>query len=104
MTGQQLGETLVNTPEPLQKELCKTQIKPYVQAPFDFLFPGKYSGGGASKRSRPGPSDQEAMGTPAQHQPHPSRNSMHPLQPMQPHAQDKSSSSSRSYFCTQNSY
>nr|XP_040046309.1 trinucleotide repeat-containing gene 6A protein-like isoform X2 [Gasterosteus aculeatus aculeatus] len=55
--------------------------------------PGKYSGGGASKRSRPGPSDQEAMGPPAQHQPHPSRNSMHPLQPMQPHAQDKSSSS-----------
>lgn len=43
--------------------------------------------------NRPGQSEQEAMGPPSQSQPHPPHGSAHPPQPMQPVAQDKSSTS-----------
>ncbi|XP_034395185.1 trinucleotide repeat-containing gene 6A protein-like isoform X2 [Cyclopterus lumpus] len=66
--------------------------------------PVKRSGGAVNMRNRSGQSDQESVGPSTQHQSHPARNSMpppphphpHPApppQPMQPHAQDKSCSS-----------
>ncbi|XP_078141021.1 trinucleotide repeat-containing gene 6A protein-like isoform X2 [Centroberyx gerrardi] len=57
--------------------------------------PGKYSGGSVNMWNKTGQSDQEAMamGPPPQHQSHQSQGSMHPPQPMQPPAQDKSCNS-----------
>lgn len=45
--------------------------------------------------NRPGQSEQEAIGPSSQGQPHPSHGSAHPPQPMQPAAQDKSSTSGK---------